>query len=363
MINYLNILIFLLSFSAILIFSILIIFHLKLKFNESQIKSIKEEYCSVIDRYMDHNINLEEAANYFKEDINYELLKEFFKPYLKEYEGKDFERLKHLIKKIGLNGYYYEKLNSNKRKDKLKAVSFLGKLEDRNSLNQIERLLDSNDKLKIITAAWAISEIGETRLLQPVINALFNKSNMTYEAITELLVNFGEDMCDGLIEYINKYFETNKYFVKNFQTEDFKVLSVFVDIFGFFRYEKSLPILEKLLFENIHSEVKIHIFKSLVKIGKPINVDLHRFLKSDNWVIRSQCARYLGEIQAQEYSSYLIKLLKDENWWVGYYAARSLWKMKKIEMMKDIIINNKPGASMCEYIFAQHKFKFTQEVQ
>lgn len=363
MLNYLYILIFLLSFSAIIIFSTLIIFHLRLKYKEIQIEKMEEKYSTVLDRYIQDVINLEETTKYFKADINHKLIKEFFRPYLKEYKGEQFERLKNLIHKIGLNEYYYKKLNSFNRKEKLKAVSFLGKLEDRNSLKKIEKLLDSNDKLTIITAAWAISEMEETELLQPVIRTLFNKSNMTYEAITELLVNFGEDMCDDLIEFINEYFKSDKYFIKNFETEDFKVLSVFIDILGFFRYQKSLPVLEKLLFENDHSEVRIHIFKTLVKIGKPINADLHKFLESDNWVIRSQCARYIGKIRAQKYSSYLIKLLKDENWWVGYYAAQSLWEMNKIGMMKDIINNNKPGARMCKYIFAKHNFKDMQEGQ
>jgi HEAT repeat protein len=264
---------------------------------------------------------------------------------------------------LGSNQYFSKKLNSNNRKEKLKAVSFLGKLEDKNTLVEIKKLLDSNDRLTITTAAWAISEMEETNLLQPVMKALFNKTNMTYEAITELLVNFGEDMCDDLIQYINLYFENNNFFIHKFEIEDFKVLSVFVDIFGFFRYEKSLPVLEKLLFKNENSEVRIHIFKTLVKIGKPTYVNLHKFLQSDNWVIRSQCARYIGIIKAKQYSSFLIKLLKDENWWVGYYAARSLWKMDKIDMMKEIIINNKPGTRMCKYIFAQHNFEYIQEGQ
>ena len=363
MINYLNILIYLLSSSAIIIFSILIIFHLKLKYNEHQIEELKEEYSSVIESYMQQNINLKEAAKYFNGKLNYELLKEVFKPYLKRYDGNEFKRLINLIIEIGLRDYYYQKVKSNKRKEKLKAVAFLGKLRDENNLEVMEKLLDSNKKLNTITAAWAISETSRTDYLKPVIKSLFNRSNMTYEAITELLVNFGEDMCEDLINYIKIYFKTDNYFITNFATEDFKVLSVFVDIFGFFRYEKSIPVLEKLLFKDIHTEVKIHIFKTLFKIGKPINADLHEFLKSDDWVIRSQCTKYIGEIKAQQYSSYLIKLLKDENWWVGYYAARSLWKMKKYDMMREIIINNKPGARMCKYIFAQHNFEYQQEGQ
>jgi len=336
---------------------------LKLKYNELQIETIQEEYSAKISSYMEENINLEEAANYFTGDINYVFLKEFFNPYLKKYEGKKFKRIKTLIHRIGLIEYYRSKLKSKNRKEKLRAASFLGKLRDSDSLDNIAKLFDSNKKLNIITAAWAISETGETRYLKPVIKALFNKSNMTYEAITELLVNFGEEMCDDLIKYINLYFDSKSYFINNFKSEDFKVLSVFVDIFGFFRYEKSLKVLVKLLDKNIDPEIKIHIFKTLFKIGKPVNADLLKFLKSDNWVIRSQCTKYIGKIGAAQYSSYLVRLLKDENWWVGYYAARSLWKMNKIDIMREIIINNKPGAKMCEYIFAQHNFKYLQEGQ
>jgi len=358
---YLKLLIYILSFSSFFLFLALIIFHLRLKYLEKQIELFKAKYSSIVESYINQELTLEKAFTYLENDKNYEVMKKFFKPYLNKYDNEKFDRLKVLIKKIGLNDYYYKKLNSKNKKKSLKAASFLGKLEDRSALNKLEKLLNSNDRLKIITSAWAISEIGDLSYLKPVIKALLNKSEMTYEGTTELLVNFGENICDKLIDYINKDLKEKDYLVNKFETDEYKILSVFIDIFGFYRYKKSIKVLERILKKNTNEEVTIHIFKALVKIGQPINIDLKQFLQNDSWVIRSQSAKYIGVIDATEHTQTLSYLLYDENWWVGYYAAQSLWKMNKIELMRNIIKNNNPGTEMCSYVLAQNNYNLNME--
>ncbi len=358
---YLKMLIYILSFLSLSLFLALIIFHLRLKYYENKEQLYKEKYSSIIESYIDSEINLEKTISYFENENNYKILKNIFKPYINKYENEKHDRLKILINKIGLNNYLYEKLKSNNKKKTLKAASFLGKLQDRNALNKLEKLLRSNDRLKVITSAWAISEIGDLSYLKPVIKTLLNKSEMTYEAITELLVNFGKNICDKLIDYLNKDLKEDDYLVNEFETDEYKILSVFIDIFGFYRYEKSLKVLEKLLIENTNEEVTIHIFKALVKIGQPVNVNLKQFLQSESWVIRSQSAKYIGVIGAEEHTQTLSYLLYDENWWVGYYAAQSLWKMDKTELMKNIIKHDNPGAEMCSYVLAKNNYVFNLE--
>ena len=358
---YLEMLIYILSISSIVLFLALIIFHLRLKYYENKEDRYKEKYSTIIESFIIGQLSLDQTMEYFENEHDYKILKNIFKAYLNNYDGEKLIKLKELTKKIGLNDYLYTNLKSRNKKKSLKAAAYLGKLEDENALNKLKKLLKSNNKLKIITSAWAISEIGDLTYLKPVIKSLLNRSEMTYEAITELLVNFGEKICDKLIIYINKDLKVNGYLKNTFQTDQYKILSVFIDIFGFYRYKKSINVLEKLLIKNNNEEVIIHIFKALVKIGRPVNVDLKKFLESDSWVIRSQSAKYIGVILAEEYSPILIKLLYDTNWWVGYYAAQSLWKMKKIELMKDIIENQKPGAKMCNYIFAQNNYELKLE--
>src|SRR6056297_2063425 len=180
---YLKMLIYILSFLSLSLFLALIIFHLRLKYYENKEQLYKEKYSSIIESYIDSEINLEKTISYFENENNYKILK---------------------------------------------AASFLGKLQDRNALNKLEKLLKSNDRLKIITSAWAISEIGDLSYLKPVIKTLLNKSEMTYEAITELLVNFGENICDNLIDYLNKDLKEEDYLVNEFETDEYKILSVFI---------------------------------------------------------------------------------------------------------------------------------------
>ncbi len=358
MTNYLYISLYLFSFLSLLIFLIILIYHKMQNRKKKKITEYQEKYYPIIDDYINKQVSLKKAKNMIKDDIDYELMVEFLNPLLKRYSGEKYEKLIILFQQAGINDYYLKKLKSNKQKEKLKAASIIGKLEDERALNKLNQMLESQENLVIITASWALSDIGNKESLDKIINALFNKTNMTYEAITELLVNFDEEICDNLLNFINNYLEDKTYFTTNFEVAEFKLLSLFIDIFGYFRYEQSLPVMKKLLKINLHEEVIIHIFKSLVKIGKPIEIEFSNYLSHKNWVIRSQTAKYLSIIKISSHIDKLKELLSDDNWWVRYYAAKAIWELGHIDLLVDIIIKNKPGANICDYILAQNNYNY-----
>lgn len=362
--TYLIFSLYLFSLISFMIFTIIIIYHIRQNQKNKKTKELKIKYYPIIENYLRNQTSLTKTKNLFNKDIDYEIIVEIIKPLLKKYSGRQFEKLKLLIKKIGVNNYYLKKLkNSNNKKEKLKAAVILGKLEDNRALNKLKQMLNSQDSLVIIAAAWAISDIGNKKHLDKMINSLINKTNMTYEAITELLVNYDKKICDNLINFINQYLKDNTYLSEHFTVSEFKLLALFIDIFGYFRYKQSLSTIKKLIQINPHEEVIIHILKSLVKIGEPIDIEFVKYLSHNNWVIRSQTAKYLGIIKNSDHIDSLIDLLSDENWWVRYYAAKAIWNMGKIDLMADIIIKNKPGANICDYILAQNNYDYVLEAK
>jgi len=361
MTKYLIFILYILSFLVFLLFLIIIAYHQNQTQKKKKLKEIKNKYLPVIDDYVNNRITIKNAEHKLKKDMNYEIIEEVLKSLLKKYSGSKFESLKDLIKHLGINNHYLKNLNSNNKKKKLKAASFLGVLEEKKALDELYQMLNSQDRLVIITAAWAISEIGNMDNLDKIIKSLIKKTNMTYEATTELLVNFNGEICDKLINHINRYLEDTTYFSIHFAVDDYKLLALFIDIFGYFRYKRSLSIIKRLLKRNPHQEVIIHILKSLVKIGEPINLDLKKFLLHENWVIRSQTTKYISKIKNSNYINIIKNLLEDENWWVKYYAAKALWDLDKIDLMIDIILKDKTGANICDYILAQNNYNYILE--
>jgi len=361
MTKYLIFSLYLISFLVVFLFFIIIVYHRIQNQKKKKLNELKNEYYPIIEDYMNNKINMKETEHKLKNELNYETMMELFKPLFKKYTERNINKLQALIKQTGLNDYYLEKLNSNNKKKKLKAASILGIFEENRALDKLYQMLNSKDELVIITTAWAISETGNMDNLNNIINSLFNKTDMTYEAITELLVNFNKKICDKLINYINQYLANTNYFKSHFAVKDYKLLALFIDIFGFFRYKKSLTTMKKLLKRNPHEEVIIHILKSLVKISEPIEIDLTKYLLHKNWVIKSQTAKYISKINNSNYLEILRKLLTDENWWVKYYAAKAIWNLGEIELMIDIIIKDKPGANICDYILAENNYNYILE--
>jgi len=330
---------------------IIITYHLLHKRRTKIFKQKKEEWEKFLFQYLDDDLKLEEAAAEMNDSYFY--LYDFLKPYLKNLKGNDFEKLKKLTKTNKMVDFFLQKLEKGNREEKIKAAAFLGKLGEKRALPLFKEYLNSNDKNLMTASIWAIADIGEQELFFEVLKTVLKESSFTFEALTEILIRFGEESCYQIKKFLENNFSEENNLEEILGVPDYQSLSLFFDIFGYFRFVPGVEIMVSTLDSEYNEEVLIHIFKALVKIEYPIAKDLTPYLNHNSWVVRSQTARYLAKIKNNDYLLELKKLLTDEKWWVRYYAALAIFKLGKEEVLIDIVKNKRPGYEMGIYILDQ----------
>ena len=330
---------------------IIIIYHLLYKRRNKIFEQKKEKWEEILFKYLNDDLSLEKAAAEMNDSYFY--LYDFLKPYLKNLKGNDIEKIKDLTKENKMADFFLQKLENGNREEKIKAAAFLAKIGEKKALPLLKKYLNSEDKNLMTASIWAIADIGEVDLFFAVLKTVLNKSSFTFEALTEILIRFGEESCDKIKIFLEENFCEENNLEEILGVPEYQSLSLFFDIFGYYRFVPGVEIMVSTLKADYNEEVLIHIFKSLAKIEYPIDKDLKPFLEHKNWVVRSQAARYLGEIEDSSYLSELRKLITDEKWWVRYYAALAIFEMGEIEFLIEIVKNKEPGYEMGRYILDQ----------
>lgn len=330
----------------------IIVYHLKNKRKEKKYSNYKKKWEHYLFKYLAGEITIKEASGQM--NSNYFYLYDFIKPYLKNLKGDDFEKIKKLLKENGMNKFFLEKLENGRKEEKIKAAVFLGKIQEEKALPLLEVYLDSDNKDLQTVSIWAAADIGDQRLFFKVLKIVLKESRFTFEILTEILIRFGRDICAQIGDFLkDNFYKENKLEII-LGVPEYQVLSLFYDIFGYYRYYPGVQLMEPTLTPDYNDEVLIHIFKALVKMEYPVDKDLSPFLNHENWVVRSQAARYTGVIEADNHLEELQFLINDSNWWVRYYSAWAILKTGNIEILKDIIKSEKKGKEMSEYVLAQN---------
>lgn len=303
--------------------------------------------------YLSDIISLEEAVKGF--GMRYQQMWAFFLPYLRSIRGEEFGKLKQLIQKTGLSHYYLKKIRHGSLKAKVKAATVMGAIGNKEALPEIQELLQSEDNEIASIAAQTLSDLGEARMLIPVMQRILSQSYATFEGTTGLTVRFGREVCPIIVELIYSWQAGEVDLQELFSVPYYQSLSLFIDILGHHHYRDDSEVYDSLLQEKEHPEVLIHLFKTLSKIGQPVLVDLLPFLQHEDWVVRSQTARFVGQIQNRKYIDELIEMLGDESWWVKYHAGEALLFLGERKLLRNIASAGGPGAAMSSYILSKER--------
>lgn len=329
----------------------IIFYHLLYKRRNKIFEQKKEEWENILFQYLNDDLSLEETAAEMNNSYLY--LYDFLKPYLKNLKGKDFEQLQELVQKNGMVDFFLNKLAAGNKEEKTKAAAFLGKIKEKRAVPLLKKYLDSNDKNLMTASIWSIADVGEEELFFPVLKTVLKESRFTFEALTEILIRFGEENCYQIKDFLEENYCKENNLEEVLGVPEYQSLSLFIDIFGYFRFIPGVEIMLSALDRDSNEEVLIHIFKALVKIEYPIDKDLKPFLEHQNWVVRSQAARYLAEIKDANYLAALKELIDDQNWWVRYYSALAIFELGKKELLIEIFKNREAGYEMGRYILDQ----------
>ncbi|MFW5982292.1 MAG: HEAT repeat domain-containing protein [Halanaerobiaceae bacterium] len=354
MTGYLETIIILITIATFSLVVIILFYHFLLYWKERIFERKREQWEPLFLQYLDGEKDLEETAELF--DCAYTFLYQLFITYLnncKNINRKDLYRLRALASKLGMTDYYLKKIESPFKKRKIRAINFLTRIEEVRALDFFEQYLNANDQRLMLASARGIARIGEERLFVPVLRNLFNRTNMTFEGISDLMIIFGEDISLSVKNILEDYLEKNLDLNKLFEVDAFVSLSLLIDILGYFKYRQAIEILEELLKVEENNEVIIHIFKTLRKIEEPVEIDLDEFIMNNDWVIRSQVVRYIAAIRDSRYIDELKELLSDKHWWVRYYAAQALYVIGEKEFLGKIAETGDLASNISEYVLAQ----------
>ncbi|MFW6001529.1 MAG: HEAT repeat domain-containing protein [Halanaerobium sp.] len=351
MLNYLYYIIGILLLLILTVVLFIVYYHLKHKRKNKIFEEKKDDWENILFQYLNDDLSLEAAAADMNDSYFY--LYDFLKPYLKNIKGNDLQKIKDLAQANKMTDFFLKKLARGSEEEKIKAAAFLGKIGEKRALPLLKKYLNSNNKNLMTASIRAVADIGETELYFAVLKTVLNEKSFTFEALTDILIRFGEESCYLLREFLEKNFIKEKRLEERLGVPEYQSLSLFFDIFGYFRFIPGVEIMLAALKAEYNEEVLIHIFKALVKIEYPVDQDLKPYLHHQNWVIRSQAARYLAKIKDSSYLADLKDLISDQNWWVRYYSALAIFKLGQKELLIEIVKNKQPGFEMGRYILAQ----------
>ncbi|SDL69209.1 HEAT repeat domain-containing protein [Halarsenatibacter silvermanii] len=320
----------------------------KTRYNQ-KLEQKKERWEPALYEYLAGEKEAEELSAELDGDSK--ILKDFLMPYLKNLRGEDHDRLVNLARTAGVTDHYLQKLKKGSKKEKIKAANFLGKVRDKQALPVLKEILIDEDSDLMIAAAWAAAEIADKEYFTLVLKKVINETHMTYEGITELLTKFDIQICEEITELLSGWLKADSDLEDTYQSSKEIIVSLLIDLLGHFNYVRASSLLEDILKKEDNSEIIIHIFKALIKIGQPIDTDLEPYLQHENWVVRSQAVKYAGIVGEDKYLAEYTKLLKeDNNWWVKYYAGETILKIGETEILETLAGTQAAGSRMSEYI-------------
>ncbi len=326
----------------------LILYIIRAKRAERRSKELEARWQPLLYEYLEDEVDIKTMEIELAE--NYNSMWNFFRPYLDNLIGSDREKIEKLLQEIGFIAHFRQQLNSENRSKRIRAAVVLGKVRDSVSLPQLEEMLQSDSTYEIIIAGQAITDIGATELVFEIMAAFLQRTNITFEGISQIIINYGEEICPPLITILTDWLAGRVDLEEKFQVPAYQSAALFVELLGHSRYQEALPVFEKILQQRENEELLIQVLKALSRLKEPVQIDLKPFLTHENRVIRNQTLKYLYKCCQPGYEEQIVGLLADENWWVSFYAAMLLYHNGRQNILTEIAGSAEQGAAMSSYI-------------
>jgi len=343
--------------ASVLFFLIIIIANRGLKlYRQKRYEKFRERYSQLINSLLQGEISPREAAEnlpspsssngeYFMKELNG-----------RDLDSEDREKLKELASHWGLLEHYNKLLRKGSKKEKLRAAAIMGELHVNKAAPALEKLLVETEGRSKIAAARGLARLGRIESIYPLLRNTLQEDNITFEAVTDMLINFGEQICPYILSELKKWRQSQGSHLPDISgVKDEEIISLFIDVLAHHRFRPLLTEMEKLLAEEPHPEVVIHIFKALNRMKVRLHIDLKEYLGSKNWIIRAQAAKYAGTAEIQNCEKALQYLLTDDSWWVRYYAALSLFRLGAENTLKKKAEAEGLEAVMCRFVLIENE--------
>lgn len=230
-------------------------------------------------------------------------------------QGKERDRLTHLLKRISFRGECIRDMNKGGARQRLLAAAALQMFADDKSRKALIKALDDDDEETRIAAADSLLIIGAL----PDLDVLLEKLKFSIAARSRDVRTLFRDIARRSPAHLIALAAHRNLGM----TEKLLIAEAMVDA-------RDYRVLEVLLTyaRDADAELRSTALRALSALQHPAAADVvRRGLADMSWQVRAVAARAAGRIGLQECLSALNFLVDDRNWWVRFRAAEALFKL------------------------------------
>lgn len=221
--------------------------------------------------------------------------------------GEASEGLNGIARRLGCDEQAREMLAGGNRAERLLAILALGHMRDKESWASLVRAAHSTDSASSVHALWALVQTDPARAAHEMASLLLRRHDWPLSQLANILQNARAEWQPVLADALARVTPAE--------------LPQALRLVAALRMDLPLAQLRAYLASK---DVEV-VLAALRLANIPGVVDeVRRHLASDDWRVRLQAVRALGELGDRSDVARLRALLSDPQWWVRYRAAQAL---------------------------------------
>jgi len=316
--------IFLLSVITLFIYAI----YLKIRYNAKE--RYRQKKISIWEETLLHQLYSDDISHLFSMESetreivfnvkqrDFMIFGEFIENYLVDLRGEEYDKIVTFLKVIGFDDILMKALRKRSKLQRAYAAHFLGLMKYKKAESKLLELINDPSPVVYLNAFEALNKIGSEKNLLEIIKNVIADERIGQTKVIEIILSYGGVVDSVLMSLLND---------KNLSDKSRRLI---VDILSQRSVFESVPLILNLARSTTDIELKIGCIKAMGIFEDPQCLGfLMENLTDDNWIVRSQAVKAIGLIgdeKAVQSIKYLIH--SDENYWVIYYGAQALKRIR-----------------------------------
>lgn len=350
MIDYLNthaeaiilIVVILLAAISLIVFIGAVYSRLMMKLAEKKRRDVREKLSPLVIRYISGDLDFDELTAYLHTETDYIILLKISNELDKDLEGEEEEKLKRLLNLKPIRDFFISEFDSRDPLDVSRACIYFAKQSNIKDTTLKKLVLNSGSHFPMLaySSAMAVIVHGSQKEKEIVIRNLLKNEGLSNQALNDVFAEYqlrsSEDR-KAESELLMNLISENRY--KPERT------ALMIRTLGELSFYESADFLlqqfHNLPEKGYHSAITSALIDVLTMFGmEEILNRLHLdFVNSKFREVRESVAKALGFFAKRESIPYLKWMLNDPDFYVRFYAAKSLHTYEEIDLTSLNVFN------------------------
>jgi hypothetical protein len=312
---YLLLAIIFLIMAVLLLMIYALYIRMKNSFRDAYIKIKQNEWEKIILNYLDdNNPGKNTLYNYRIKFKDWIIFAEFVENYLLDLKGEDYEKIITFLWKIGFYNNLMKAIKKSDKWEKSYSAYFLGLMKYQKAEMELIKMALDKSPLVSISSLGALNRIGSTFNIYNFIKDMAANESLNAANISEMIASHGTKINPLLIDLLKD------------ASIPPKAKRKIIDIIVSRGVIESIDTIISLAERSEDTELIIGCIKAMSEFGSENAIPfLLGQLSSQNWVIRSQTVKALGNTGVSDViPSLKNKLINDNNFFVKLYSAQAI---------------------------------------